>query len=338
MDRYMILRRLVLEMLRGISKSTHALQKQLVLEQAIGNALNEAFTRSSTRNTRDAIVALNPEKIKPAAKVDRVYAPNVSSDEFKKMLEKEFKTDVDIIGPSQEGSKSSKFPTFKFKVNGKDESIVLAKGVIAGEEGEKKQEASIDAQIKQEGIITLEIIDAEGKKHHIENITGFLKITGNKKADFVFTSKGEEQIYVQHKSPAHQQMSGVTKFSREEYPELNEFIQKVAKAVKDSPKGRLEKPMFQPIESEELKKLAVYGIQNNTPDGVRIYAIGDLRLEGEGKVKKLVASKLYYYDEIPSGEDTPVLGATYRLDRNQYGIPNVRFGIYPASYFRGVKS
>ena len=338
MNSYMILRRLVLEMIRGISDTTLALQKQLVFENVIGDALDEAFTRSSTRNTRDVIVALNPDKIKPAGKIDRVYAPNISSDEFKQMIEKEFKTDVNVVEPGKEGSKSSKFPTFKFKVDGKEVGIVLAKGIIAGEEGEKKQEASINDQIKQADGITLEITDTEGKKHHIENIVGFSKITGNKKADFVFSGNGGEKIYVQHKSPSHQQMSGVAKFNREEYSELDLFIKKVAEAVSNSPKGRLEKPMFQPIESEELKKLAVYGIQNNTPDGVQVYAIGDLGLEGEGKVKKLTASKLYVYDEIPEGDDAPVLGATYRLDRNQYGIPNVRFGVYPASYFKGSKS
>jgi hypothetical protein len=332
----MILRRLVLEMIRGISDTTLALQKQLVFENVIGDALDEAFTRSSTRNTRDAIVALDSSRVKPAGKIDRVYAPNVSAEEFKQMIEKEFNTTVDIIKPGEEGSKSSKFSTFKFKTGDKEESIVLAKGIVAGEEGEKKQEASINDQIKQAGSITLEIIDTEGKKHHIENITGFSKVTGNKKADFVFT--GGDKIYVQHKSPSHQQMSGVAKFDRKEYPELDAFINKVKKEVKNSPNGRLDKPMYQPIKDSELKKLAVYGSQDGTPNGVQIYAVGNLSLEGEGKVKKLAASKTYTYPEVPEGEDAPVLGATYRLDRNQYGIPNVRFGIYPASYFKGSKS
>lgn len=332
----MILRRLVLEMVRGISNTTLTLQKQLIFEHAITKALNEAFTRSSTRNVRDKIVALDPDRIRAAGKTNRVYAPQVTPDEFKQMIEKEFNTEVDIIEPGKEGSKSSKFFTFKFNVNGKDESIVLAKGIIAGEEGERKQEASINDQIKQEGAITLEIIDAKGNKHRTDGITGFSKVSGNKKADFVFT--GGEKIYVQHKSPSHQQMSGTAKFSHKKYKELNDFIQKVSKSVKNSPDGRLQKPMFEPIKDLELKKLAVYGDQDGTPNGVQVYAIGDLRLEGEGKVKRLVASKIYFYDEIPGGEESPVLGATYRRDRNQYGIPNVRFGIYPASYFKGSRS
>ena len=332
----MLLKRLVLEMLRGISNTTLALQKQLVLEHAIDNALGEAFTRSSTRNVRDRIVALSPDKIEPAGKINRVYAPKVTPDDFKQMIEKEFGVDVEVIKPGQEGSKSSKFPTFKFKVEGKEESIVLAKGIIAGEEGEKRQEASIDGQIKQLGSITLEIIDSKGKKHRIKNVTGFQKITGNKKADFVFS--GDEDLYIQHKSPSHQQMSGITKFSREEYPELNAFISEVAEVVESSPDKRLGKPMFRSIKDPELKRLAVYGDQNGTPDGVQVYAVGDLSLEGEGESKSLVATRLYTYPEIPVKEDEPVLGATYRSDRNQYGIPNVRFGIYPASYFKGVKS
>ena len=332
MDSRMILRRLVMEMFQGISSTALALQKQLLFERAIDTALVEAFTRSSTRNTRDAIVALDPDKIKPAGKIDRVYAPSISPDQFKKVLEKKFKTEVEVIEAGEEGSKSSKFPTFKFNVNGKDESIVLAKGIIAGEEGEKKQEASINDQIKQAGSITLKV----GNEYSIDNVSGFSKVTGNKKADFVFT--GDSNLYIQHKSPSHQQMSGVAKFSREEYPELNDFIEEVAKVVSNSPSGRLEKPMFKSISSEELKRLAVYGTQDGTPDGVQVYAIGDLGLEGDSDVKKLTANKLYIYDEIPSGADAPVLGATYRLDRSQYGIPNVRFGIYPASYFKGAES
>ncbi len=336
MDRYMLLKRLVLEMLRGISNTTLALQKQLVLEHAIDNALGEAFTRSSTRNVRDRIVALSPDKIEPAGKINRVYAPKVSPDDFKRMIEKEFGVGVEVIKPGQEGSKSSKFPTFKFKVGGKEESIVLAKGIIAGEEGEKRQEASIDGQIKQLGNITLEIIDSKGRKRQIKNVTGFQKITGNKKADFVFS--GDEDLYIQHKSPSHQQMSGITKFNRKDYSEIDSFIEEVSRAVKKSPTGRLEKPMFKSIEDEELKRLAVYGDQDGSPNGVQVYTVGDLGLEGEGDVKRLTASKIYYYGEIPTGEDAPVIGATYRSDRNQYGIPNVRFGIYPASYFKGVKS
>lgn len=332
----MILKRLVLEMVRGISSNTLALQKQLVFEHTISTILDEAFTRSSTRNVRDKIVALDPSKIRPAGKTNRVYAPQVTSDEFKQMLEKEFGTEVEVIDPGKEGSKSSKFPTFKFNTNGKDESIVLAKGIIAGEEGEKKQEASIDSQIKQAGSITLEVTDDKGVKHSIEGITGFTKVPGNKKADFVFT--GKEEIFIQHKSPTHQQMSGTTRFNREEYKELEDFIQDVAEAVKNSPNGRLNKPMFKSIKNPELKKLAVYGDQDGTPNGVQIYAIGDLGLEGKDKVKKLTATRLYTYPEIPEGEDEPVLGATYRKDRNQYGIPQVRFGIYPASYAKGLKS
>ena len=320
----MLLKRLVLVVVRFIFK------------RARYNTLDVATTRSSTRNIRDAIVALDDINIKPADKIDRVYAPNVSPDEFKKKIEEEFKTAVDVIEPGGEGSKSSKFYTFKFKVGDKVESIVLAKGIIAGEEGEKKQEVFINDQIRQAGSITLEVVGMDGRCCTVNNVVGFTRITGNKKADFVFA--GDENLYVQHKSPSHQQMSGTARFSREEYPELNTFIKEVAEAVKSTPSERLEKPMLQSIESDELKRLAIYGDQDGTSNGVQVYAIGDLALEGEGKVRRLTARGLYLFDEIPSEDDAPVLGATYRLDRNQYGIPNVRFGIYPASYFKGVKS
>lgn len=296
--------------------------------------VDEARTQSATRKVRDAIVASDPNQIKPAGKINRVYAPSLSAEDFTNKIKDLYSTDVEIIEPTKPGSESSKFPTFKFNVGDDEIKIVLAKGIIAGEEGERKQETTINAQIEQEGTITLELTDIEGKKHYVEGVNKFTKVPGNKKADFVFTSEGDGNIYVQHKSPSHQQMSGTVKFGGK-YSELNEFIEEVRKKVKGSPEGRLMKPMFKPITDPELKKLAVYGEQDGTANGVQVYAVGDLGLEGEGKVKKLTAKRIYVYPEMPEGEDAPVLGATYRTDRNQYGIPNVRFGVYPASYFKG---
>jgi hypothetical protein len=130
-------------------------------------------------------------------------------------------------------------------------------------------------------------------------------------------------------------MSGITKFKREDYPEIDTFINNVAKTVKSSSTGRLDKPMSQEITDSKLKIAAVYGSQDGTADGVQLYCIGDLELKEDGEdVMQLTANKIYVYPELPEGSDTPILGATYRKDRNQYGIPNVRFGIYPASYIK----
>lgn len=308
---------------------------RLILEHIVREVILEARSQSTTRKVRDAIIASDPTNIKPAQKANRIFAPKLSTEDIINKIKELYKTDVKAIEPKQTGSESSKFPTLEFDVDGDTVKIVHAKGVVAGAEGESKQEIGISGQLQTKGTpVTLKVVDARGKEHFYNNIDGFRKIIGNKKADFAFTSKGVDKVFIQHKSPAHQQMSGVTKFKREDYPELNSFIQKVADTVKDSLTGRLEKSISQPITDPKLRVLAVYGDQNNTADGVQIYCIGDLGLKEEGDVMQLTANEIYVYPEIPRGQNTPILGATYRGDRNQYGIPNVRFGIYPASYIK----
>ncbi len=310
--------------------------EHLIVKQLVRETIEEARSQSATRKVRDAIVASDSSHIKAAQKSNRVFAPDLSTEDLINKVKSLYKTDVKVIEPKQAGSESSKFPTLEFNVDDNTIKIVHAKGIVAGAEGESKQETSISSQLQAKGEpVTLKVVDAEGKEHFYNNIDGFRKIVGNKKADFAFTSKGTDKLFVQHKSPVHQQMSGITKFKREDYPEIDTFINNVAKAVKNSPTGRLDRPMSQEITDSKLKVAAVYGSQNGTPDGVQLYCIGDLELkESEGDVMQLIANKIYVYPELPEGPDTPILGATYRKDRNQYGIPNVRFGIYPASYIK----
>jgi len=308
---------------------------RLIIEHIVRKLVIEARSQSATRKVRDAIVASDSSRIKAAQTPNRLFAPETSTEDIIKKIKGLYKTDVKVIEPKQSGSQSSKFPTLEFNVDGNTIQIVHAKGIVAGAEGESKQETNIQKQIQDFGhSITLEVIDAQGKKHTFKDIDGFVKIAGNKKADFAFTVNQKPTVFVQHKSPVHQQMSGITKFNRADYPEIDTFIKDVAEAVKNSPTGRLDKPMSREITDPKLKAAAVYGSQNGTADGVQLYCIGDLGLEGEGAVKQLTANKIYVYPELPEGSDTPILGATYRKDRNQYGIPNVRFGIYPASYIK----
>ena len=140
-------------------------------------------------------------------------------------------------------------------------------------------------------------------------------------------------------------MSGIKKFMNADgtskYKEINELIVKTRKSIESSKgdKKRLESKVEVPIESENLKKEAVYGTSVEpgvfSLDVVEVYAIGDLKLDKLAENKyKLVAKDLYVYPEIPKGENEPVLAATYRKGRKQLGIQDVRFGIYPKSYIK----
>lgn len=311
---------------------------RLLFEHIIRNLILELLERSVAGYTVKKLVDKSDGEVRAGNRTNRVYAPTMSVKDFKELIQQTLGiSDVNVIHPGEPGSESSQFPTFEFKPEtSKDKiKIILAKGIIAGEEGEKKQQSSIASQIEEQGTIDLRIKDTEGRDRVFKNIDGFIRITGNKKADFAFTVNGKLVLFVQHKGETHQQMSGITRFSFKKYPQLQTFIDKVRKKVEDSPDLKLKSPVFEPITDVEFKKEAVYGSQDGTSNGVQIYAIGDLKLEGTGKDKTLVASRIYYYPEVPTGADEPYLGAKYVSDRNQYGIPNVRFGVYPESYFKG---
>ena len=304
---------------------------RLIIEHIIRSLILEV--QSHTRKVRDEVVALDPSNIKPAPRINRIYAPGLSTGELIDMIKEKYNTDVESIPPKKEGSLSSKFPTLRFKAYGEDVSIIHAKGIIAGAEGEGRQASSINDQLQGQ-VVILKVGNIE------KEVDGFRKVLGNKKADFAFTYKGKDVIYIQHKSPIHQQMSGTVKFDRDKYPILNAFIEEVKKLVDNSPDQKLSTPVYTDIGSSDdmnqFKVDAVYGDQDDSENGVQVYAVGNLKLVDDNGVKRLEADEIFVYPEIPTGPNTPVLGATYRSDRNQYGIPNVRFGVYPVSYLKNA--
>jgi hypothetical protein len=286
----------------------------------------EARSQSVTRKVRDAIIATDPSKIRAAQNTNRIFAPDVTPEELVKKIKGLYDTEVEVIDPKSTGSKSSQFPTFPFKVDDDIVSIVLAKGIIAGAKGEDAQVTNIVQQLEGKSV-TIKI----GTDTYT-NIDGFRKIEGNTKADFAFTSGGIDKIFIQHKSPVHQQMAGIAKAPYNEYKEVKEFTQEVRENV--AKEGKLTKAYVKPIKSRQLKTLAVYGTVDATfsKNAVQGYYVGDLKLKGDGDILTLTATRSYVYPQIPTGGDTPTLVATYRADRNQAGIENVRLGIYPQSY------
>ena len=214
------------------------------------------------------------------------------------------------------------------------------KGYQRGSEVEAAEISNIQKQIDEfkpeQGGIT--IIGAG------DNIVGIEPVTGNKKADFKFVDdQGNAVAYIQHKSPKHQQMSGIGRDPIRNFKEVQEFAQEVYDTVMASKDKRLQEPKQKSIESEELKKLAVYGNSEEGPRGVQFYCIGPMELKslGENRFELTVpkgAGHVYTGDQIPEGNEAPTLVATYRAGRNQrvpdtkLVIPDTRIGIYPANY------
>ena len=306
---------------------------RLIIEHIIRKLVLEARTQSDTRKVRDEIVKLDSTKFRPASTPNRIFS-KVSPEEFKSFLEaryKEYGTIEEL--PAGKGD-SSKFPTFVFNdKEGHSVRIVLATGIVAGAEGEEKQKNSISQELEGKKV-TLHVGNST-----YENVDGFKKVGGNKKADFAFTSGNIPVTFIQHKSPSHQQMSGIRKFMKtfdtSNYKEINDLIAKTK--AKLSTEDQLVGKVAIPIENTDLERLAVYGTNEEHPtfseSVIEAYAIGDLKLDKIGENEyKLTAPTLYTYPQIPEGINKPTLVATHRKDRNQAGIRNVRFGIYPASY------
>lgn len=302
---------------------------RLIIEHIVRKLALEARSQSATRKVRDAIVASDTSHIKSAQAANRIFAPDLSTEDIINKIKKLYSAEVRVIEPKQEGSESSKFPTLEFDVDGNTVKIVHAKGIVAGAEGEEKQVSSIQNQLQGKSI-TLRI----GKETY-NDVDGFKKIIGNKKADFAFTSKGKDVAFIQHKSLTHQQISGIKKFKKEDgtyvYPEMNELVQQVRTNVKAN--GRLASKVVVPITSKGLEELAVYGNPQDkgTPNFVEAYCVGDMQLKEVGNnTYELTAPEMYVYPAVP--KDKPILMATYRKGRTQDGIQDVRFGIYPGSY------
>lgn len=216
------------------------------------------------------------------------------------------------------------------------------KGFQRGTEGESLEVSNLQKEIDSKGEgegVTMQV----GDKIY-PGIVKVEKVPGFKKADFrLIDSKGNAVIFIQHKSPQHQQMSGVGREPIRSFPEVEKFTQEVYDLVQKSPKKRLEKPYSKPIESGELKTYAIYGVIDGKGNGVHLYSIGTLSLKdvGENRYEITSTGGTYTYPQPLPARDTPTLVATYRGGRNQKVaggkeiIPDTRIGIYPASYVKG---
>jgi hypothetical protein len=211
------------------------------------------------------------------------------------------------------------------------------KGYQRGTEIESTEVSNVQKQIDANN--TGNGISIEGAGN---GIFGIKKVEGSQKADFKLVDKeGNPIAYIQHKSPQHQQMSGIAREPYSSFPEVQAFTQRVYKTVMSSKDKRLVTPEWSAIENDELKALAIYGNPDQGPKGVQFYIIGNIELKslGDGKFKLTSTDgHVFTGGQIPEGNEAPTLVATYRAGRNQrvpgtkLVIPDTRIGIYPASY------
>lgn len=236
------------------------------------------------------------------------------------------------------GSRVNSFPFFK--LNGKEIGInSLAKSPAFGGKGKGSGTAKEDIALagintELEKIGSIDVVLA-GKTY--KGISKAVTVKGTPKADFTLNNEEGPQIFLSHKDGTtvkhFQQYSGFK--GLEEYEEIKAFVE----AVRNTTNGELEsKQSFKrALLSDEVKRRSVYGLDFGSDS----FGINNCQAILQGTVKfeaqesgdyVITCNHQIHNPDIPSGEYEPMLYVTFRRDRNNMGIKNARFGIYPVGY------
>jgi hypothetical protein len=313
-------------------------QDVLLLESILGELgidLNEV-KKSYSEIIRTLLASGEAQgKLGPHSRSQRIKnIGNISNVDFIDIISDVFDIDAEkikILPPKAPGNPSSANFGFQFPIEGQDMVIVLGTET-RGSAIEDYELSTLNDFIKQNGgSINIKLGDEK-----FENITKVEKIPGNKQADFVFI--GDNNLYIQHKDSASQQLSGVKKVESD--PEVKSFVQ----AVKQISGGTLQSKMSfkREVESLELQLKGAYGVGEKFGlDKVQSIIFGNIKLisssdEGYFEVTGPVQ---FNYPQPLTGDYKVYMFATYRgYGINQQGIKNCRMAFYPIKYYPNAKS
>lgn len=165
------------------------------------------------------------------------------------------------------------------------------------------------------------------------------KTTGVPKSDFNITDEqGNQIIWISHKEGSKpndfQQWGGMTEGPIQNHPEVQAFIKQMQQKFPDGIPNATT--IAKPIKDEQLKKMAVYGInftgRKTTPMGLQNVTIvlqGPVKVIKKGRNWTLTANHTHDNGERITGPFEPVLMCMYKGDRSNFGVAGARFGIQP---------
>lgn len=259
--------------------------------------------------------------------------------EFAKPEYSELFQTSDIEGIKQlAGSRVNTFPFFT--ADGKELGInTLLKTPAFGGKGKGSGTAQEDLTLTNinKELATLGSIDVELAGKEYKNIVKAETVKGTPKADFTLNTTQGPVVFISHKDGStakdFQQYSGLK--GLEEYEEIKSFVEAVYKATDGElqPKTSFKRALL----NDEIKRKSVYGLNQ----GAQEFGINNCQAILQGPVKfeaqesgdyVIKANHQVNNPDIPSGGYEPMLYVTFRKDRNNMGIKNARFGIYPAEY------
>jgi hypothetical protein len=252
----------------------------------------------------------------------------------------------DISGIRQLSKNINSYPLF----NGKDGNQYSigdllktpdfgGKGIGSGTKVEDITLMDVNAKIQELGLINVKL-SKDGPLY--ENIIKATTVKGSPKADFTLDNEFGPVIFISHKDGSKptdfQQYSGFKGLSN--YPEINDFITTVKQLTNNelTPGQSFKRA----LNDNEIKLKAIYGLKQNVID----FGINNCQVVLQGPIHfKLLEDNTYLIEanhkainpELMTGGYDPQMVVTYRNERNNEGVKNARFGIYPSSYAKNAK-
>jgi hypothetical protein len=201
-------------------------QDVLLLESILGElGINlEEVRKSYSEIIRTLLASAEAQgKLGPHSRSQRVKnIGNISNIDFVDIISNVFDVDAENIKtlpPKSPGNPSSANFAFQFPIEGQQDMIIVLGTEARGGAIEDYELSTLNDFIKQNG----GRINIKLGEEKFNNITKIEKIPGNKQADFIF--KGDNDLYIQHKDTASQQLSGVKKVESDS--EVKDFVQDV---------------------------------------------------------------------------------------------------------------
>ena len=197
----------------------------------------------------------------------------------------------------------------------------------------------VNNKIQELGAINVKLSENGETYKDIVNAT---TVSGTPKADFTFNNENGPVVFISHKDGKgpkdFQQYSGFQGLSN--YPEVKSFVEDVIKATG----GELKSgdSFRRKIKDDNIKLKAVYGLDqkvgNYGTNNCQVILQGPIELKPDqsGETYLVEANHKVINPNIPSDDYEPYMYVTFRSDRNNEGVKNARFGIYPEAYKRNA--
>jgi len=210
------------------------------------------------------------------------------------------------------------------------------RGVGAGTAAEDKHLAAFQKEmanvLKKDKVSTIDLVVG---KRRLKNVVSMESTPGTPKADFNLRDlDGNEVGWISHKAGKSakdfQQYGGITHPVIQQSAGVQRFIKDIMEL---RPEGLKRKESFwREVKDTDVIHQSIWGIDYGKDRGrnnVDEFHQGAMKLKKSGKSYKIVSHHSANNGEEPKGEYDAYYVARYQGTRGQFGITNVRLGVFP---------